>query len=201
MKSKRSLKLWSMLLALAMCLSIFPCSAFAAETSSSEQVSAKVQSIEDAGISRETAMEVLGLTAEEAKDVDYYVISPMSHVSIGSGEVHEFPKFSFTGDNVGSYFTVNGSKLKVAMIWHPLFSDSVPGIFRAYLYPYGSTNPIHQTFFTTEREPNGANNTWLSQSEWLNVTRGLDYHFIYSCWRPDISVQLRCEVTVIVGVV
>lgn len=200
MKNKRSLKLWGMLLVLAMCFSIFPCSAFAAETSSAENVSVQVQSIEDAGISRETAMEVLGLSAEEAKNMDFYAIKSPRQLTFNSGDTYTFPKFTFTGDNIGSYFTVNATKLKYGAIWEIPSSQPACAI-DIYLYPYGGGYD-YKLRLTSFMDSSTGNKRVTGQSDWIDTVYGLDYHFSYqtedSTWGGK---EITSSVTMVIGVV
>lgn len=201
MKANRALKIWSILLAMVMCFTVTTTSAYAAETTPSvESDTLNVKSIDEAGISRDEALQWLGLTEDEAQGVQLYALDATNQVTINSGETHRFPTFTFTGENGGSYFTVNGDRMKVTMRWFPRFSDSTPGHFRALIWPYGSITPINQVFITTEWEPNAGSNVWSNSTDWFDVTKGLDYRITYYCNRPDIGTELKCDCTVIVAV-
>lgn len=158
-----------------------------------------IEPIQSVGISRQEAIDVLGLTAEEAKDVTFYAASINPNQPFDSGY------FTFTGRNIGSYRTLNGNKLLYAIMWKPLTSDGSQA-FQAYLRPYGSSIPISKVYMSlATTSTGGPNNEYkVYQSDWLNITNGLDYHFIYDSYIGAGSSQIvdaPCSIRVIMGVV
>lgn len=198
MKIKRLFNPLSLLLSLVMCFSLSSY-AFAAEPSPSESdVPVQLQSIEEVGISREEAMEALGLTAEEAKDVDFYAVQSQDQLVLNSGDAHTFDKFTFTDYNVGSYFTVNANQLKYGIIWE-LDASQHAATLRVSLEPYGE-DPADSILITTGNE--SGYRRYTRQSDWISTYYGVDYHFIYEsdAWAWD-PASITSSVTMVVGVV
>lgn len=200
MKSKRKTKVISILLALVMCISMFSSSAFAVEEIPTvDSTSLNVQSIEEAGISREEAIEILGLTPEEAKSITFYALRSSDQLTLNSGDVHTFDKFTFTDYNIGSYFTVNANKLVYSVIWE-LPSGQPPATLDVDLYPFGESRAYH--IHLTSSMYTEDNSVMSSRSEWIDTYYGVDYHFIYTAdaWEWDLR-PVTSSVTMIVGVV
>lgn len=201
MKNKRLLKNWSKLLALVICMFIFPSSAFASEPLLTEKE--QVKNLEEVGISREEACKLLDLSIEEAKDVKFYVLNADDHLVIDANDPdnnpYKFPSFTFTDDNVGNYFTVNGDKLMYAVVWN-ISDDQPAATLDVELYPYGEER-AYNLHLTTDLEAVGDQEIY-AKSPWIDTYYGVDYHFIYTAdawaWDPR---SVRSTVTMIVGVV
>ena len=191
----------SLLLTLVLCLCAFPLSTLAVDnTPSIESNTLDVQSIEEAGVSKEKAMQVLDVSKDEAQDMECYLITiptASDHVSIGSEDTHTFPKFSFSGENGGSYFTVNGNQMKYAVVWWP--NSNSAAYLRIHLYKYGYPTYISTMYLTSI---GNIGNVQSKQSDWISTTKGLDYRFVYkSCYEDGSATPARCSVQMLVGVV
>lgn len=159
--------------------------------------------LEETEYTREEALEILGLTEEEAKDMSFYVVdaepaevsdteSEISthQVTIGPGESYWFPTFTFTGTNVGSYWTCTGTQLSWAAIYHSAASSRAS--IAIFLYGYGRENPDNVfegcTSHLLDLMPgNSYTNGYHS------AVKNYDYHFVY--YGGDQS-----KITMIVGV-
>ena len=198
MKNKRVFKFWSILLSMVMCFSTYTCSAFAAENLSEETSSVEVQNIEEAGISRQKALEVLGLTAEEAEGVDFYALTSSNQRVFESGDVYTFPTFTFTNNNIGSYFTVNATKLIYGIVWQ-VPADQPAATLDVELYPSGEPRAYNIHLSTTSDRV--GTQVLRDSSGWINTYYGVDYHFVYkaAAWYGDPR-SVTSSVTVIIGV-
>ena len=155
--------------------------------------------IQSVGISRQEAIDILGLTAEEAKDVNFYAASVNPNQPFDSGY------FTFSGRNVGAYRTMNGNNLLYAIMWKPLTSDGSQAM-QAHLFAYGSSIRVSSAYLSlATTSTGGPNNEYrVYRSDWLNITNGLDYHFIYDSYIGSGSsqtVDAPCSIRVIIGVV
>ena len=176
---KRSL---SKVIAGILSLSLFAAfPSFAAEPSSSSDF----LTLEEAGMSREEAIEMFDLTDEEATKSTFYVIDD----SMFSSDIQTFSTidpthpydsgyFSFFGSNTGLYRTFKGAKMKFRMIWKPDPGDGSEAC-HVYLKPFGQ-QAIWQHLFTlaspvASDEPGFRTVT----TSWINIIDGLDYNFIY----------------------
>lgn len=195
MKSKSFTKITSFMLALMFCFLLVPFSAFAAEV---ENDSLKIQTIEEAGVSREEAIEVLGLTDEEAQNIKFYALRSTEQLTFNSGDFYEFPTFTFTDYNVGSYFTVNADKIMYGVIWE--LEDGQPAAtLEVKLYPYGEPC-AYSAFIRTTMD--GGDKRLTTKSEWIDAYNGVDYHFIYdaNAWTGDPR-SVTSSVTMVIAVV
>lgn len=199
MMHKQFVKILSLFFIFVLCASVFTCSAFAAASSESEEPMMEVESLEDAGISRETAMEVLGLTPQEAENMNFYALKSPRQLSFQSGDTYAFPKFTFTDDNIGSYFTVNANKLIYGVIWE-VPSNQPAATIDVELYPYGQPR-AYNIHLTTNLDAEG-NQRITGKSDWINTYYGVDYHFIYKAdaWEWD-DRPVTSSVTMVIGVV
>ena len=201
MISTRLSKVLCLILTFVSCLCAFPLSTLAVDdTPTVESNTLDVQSIEEAGVSKEEAMQVLDVSKDEAQDMEFYLITiPASsdHISIGSGDTHTFPKFSFSGENGGSYFTVNGNQMKYGVKWWP--NSNSAAYLRIHLYKYGHPSYINTMYLTSI---GNIGNVQSKQSDWISTTKGLDYRFVYnSCYEDGYATPARCSVQIFVGVV
>lgn len=188
-------RIFAFALALGMCFSMQAIPAHAAETVENDM---NVMTIEEAGFTREEALEILGMTEEEAKEVNFYAVRAINQVALSPGDVWTPNAFSFTGENTGSYFTVNANKIKFGVVWEPA-SKTQATQTRIYLWPYGSNVAAGQMYF--ESSMIGSNGKASKTSDWINATYGLDYHFLYDCYYiGSAAQQATCTITLVVGV-
>ncbi len=155
--------------------------------------------IQSVGISRQEAIDILGLTAEEAKDVTFYATSINPNQPFDSGYLE------LTGSSSGSYRTMNGNKLLYAIMWKPLSGDGSQA-FQAYLLPYGSSIPISKAYISlATTSTGGPNNEYkVYRSDWLDIINGLDYRFLYNSYigaGAAVTTPATSSVRVIIGVV
>lgn len=193
-------RIFAFALALGMCFSMQAIQAHAAETVENDNA---IMSIEEAGFTREEAMELLDLSEEEAEGVSFYAVrATTDHVYIGSGEVHDFPEFTFTGTNGGQYFTVNGNRMKASAVVRFINRGNQPIEFRAYLWEYGNPYYLTNTLYTnTSYAPSSNPEKWVTSIDWVDVTYGLDYRFTYYCNNINTGGDATCAVYLVVGVV
>ena len=159
-----------------------------------------VMSIEDAGITREEALECLDVTEKEAQDMKLYAITATNHVTLSRGETWTPSAFTFKGENVGSYFTVNASKLKFGAVWQPTGNGGYAVETRILLFAYNSSIAKGQLFFSSEDLD--SNGKASQTSDWISTTYGLDYMFKYDCYfTGSAAKQGKCTITMVVGVV
>lgn len=181
-------------------------SVYAAEPSENSNV----LTIEEAGISREEAIEMFDLTEEEAERANFYVLEDGDTVSgiqplsaIDSNNPYDSNYFSFSGSNTGSYRTMNGNKMKFRMLWKPNPGDGSEAC-QVYLHPYGQSYKW-QYLFTLASPICSSDSSYRDiTSDWINIIYGLDYNFIYWSYTghgggncPDH----RCTMRVIIVVV
>lgn len=115
--------------------------------------------IEETNVTQEQALEILGLTAEEAESegMSFYVVDAQpasapietptnatnlitpgistNQVSISPGQNYVFPTFTFSGTNYGQYWTCKGTRMMWGAVYHSA-SDPNAAI-SIYLYRYG----------------------------------------------------------------
>lgn len=157
---------------------ISPVSVFAAEPVDESELALRA-----AGVTREEAVAMFDLTEEEAEHATFYYVddSPSSIQTRGVVDVNNPwnpSAFHFTGRNVGSYQTMNGNKLKFRMLWKPDAGDGSEFCW-VYLYPYGQ-NYVYSYLFTLASPVYASDSSYRDfTSSWINITYGLDYHFIY----------------------
>lgn len=194
-------RIFAFVFALAMCSSMQIMQAYAAETVENDK---NIMSIEEAGFTREEAMEFLDLSEEEAEGVNFYALKATNdHVYIGSGDVHAFTEFTFTGTNGGQYFTVNGNRMKAYAAVSYVNRGNQPIEFRAYLWEYDNPYYLTNTLYTnTSYTPSSSNSEkWVTSTNWIDVTYGLDYRFTYYCNNINTGRDATCTVYLVVAVV
>ncbi len=185
----------AMVLAVAMCVSVQIIPASACEN---VQLPNGIQTIEEAGISKAEAIDILGVSEEEAKDMKFYSIDTKSRVVLKTGDVWEPSPFTFTGENVGSYFTVKANQLRYGFRWKPASKDYATQT-TVYLFGYGLTGYVSRSFITSDRL--GSGGTAFVTSDWISTKNGLDYHFSYDCYYIGSAAKpAKCTITLIVGV-
>lgn len=196
MKSNRFGKVISFMLALILCFSCLSFSALAADLKE-ENNSPEFQTIEEAGITREEAMEVLKLTPEEAKGVNFYALTNTNQLVFESGDAYTFPRFTFTDYNIGQYFTVNANQLMFGVIWE-LPSDQPAATLNVDLYPYDE--PSAYNIYLSTPSAGSEDKRLTARSEWIDTYYGVDYHFVYEAdawaWDPR---SVTSSVTVVIG--
>ena len=153
--------------------------------------------IEETDISREEAIQMLGLTGEKARNAQIY--STNTEV-INSGQFHNSGYFQFTGENGGAYRTMNGDELSYSVVWKALDDNSA--YLNCYLWPYGGLYIDHGYLSNATTTMGGEDGTYrLYVSGWKKITRGLDYRLTYSCNSMETGQGARCEIRVIIAVV
>ena len=193
MKKNISIKLKrlvAIIMSLVMCMSS-NIAAFAAETEEFEMTKdsgkkSKLEVItEESPISREEALECLGITEEELGDGQLYIIGeeiPISTLTrsttvFSPGDVHQFGPVTFTGSNVGSaLLAFNASKVKIAVVWRWLNpQDRTTVNLYVTLTNSLGTSRIQVSSFCGFGD--GDVNTVTS--DWENVSSSFTYHFEY----------------------
>lgn len=161
--------------------------------------------LEETEYTREEAIEILGISKEDAKNMSFYVVDvePAENlnidngistcgVSISPGENHAFPTFTFTGKNVGSYWTCKGTKLTWSAIHHS--SANSNNSIAIFLYGYGKEDPNDVFAGCTGCVVDlPAGSTYRSGS-FTPATKNYDYHFVYYGGNQS-------KVTMIVGII
>lgn len=156
---------------------VSPLSIYAAEPVDQSEVA-----LQSVGVTREEAIAMFGLTEEEAANATFYCVDYSSSIqSRGVVDINtpwRPPAFHFTGDNIGSYQTMNGTKLKYRILWKPDPGDGSQ-FCNVYLYPYGQ-NYVDRMLLTYAA-PEYANDPSFREkiSDWIDIIYGLDYHFVY----------------------
>ncbi len=167
--------------------------------------SSEMTPLEETEFTREEAMELLGVSAEDAEEMSFYVVDAEPAetssykpgistygVGIEPGEAHTFPTFTFSGRNVGAYWTCKGTKFIWAAIHHSA-SDPNANI-DIFLYGYGRENPNDIFDGCTDHVLQlGVGETHRHDS-FISSPKNYDYHFVYYGGRQS-------TVTMIVGVV
>ena len=182
---------------------VFTSPVFAAEATTGDGI----MTLDEAGISREDAIEALGLTAEEAKQAEFYVLDDPTSITVSEvidiDHPYDSGYFSFTGRNIGAYRTINGRYMRFTLLWNPYPGDGSEAC-QVYLYPYDQL-AIWQYLFTLASPVSTIDSNYRQvTSEWLDVTYGLDYHFIYDSYTNHgggYTIEHRCTMRVIIAVV
>lgn len=198
----RTLKKFRRISALVLTLSLLCSQAvMARETDNIAESTGTMIPLEETSYTREEAMEILGISEEEAEKVSFYVVDTepnetsviepgisTNQVTIGPQEIYTFPSFTFTGDNNGAYWTCNGTMLKWAAVHHS--AADVNTKIGIILYRYGQPSPdnvfdcVSYVMFIPVGE--------TYQSGWIDAYK-TDYRFVY--WGGNQS-----KVTMIVAV-
>lgn len=179
---------------------------FAAEPSESNSL----LSFEETDISREEAIEFLGLTGEEAERATFYIVEDNNlksviqpYSSIDQNNPYDSKYFSFSGSNTGSYRTMNGSKMLMRLLWKPNPGDGSEAC-QVYLHPYGRQY-CWQYLFTLASPVCSFDSSYRDiTSGWIDITYGLDYNLIYWSFTGHGSGNCpdhRCTMRVVIGVV
>lgn len=211
---KRFSRFIGLSLSFALALSTFV-PVYAAEGDSSTTILDESQDMPD--ISFEDAVEYLGLTPEEAQQVQLYVvesdgdvlnlsqggIQPLSEVTdpsrtyINSGEIFNPGYFSFTGRNVGRYRTMNGTKLKLSFVWKPISTDTLCEVY-IQLHRYGVSQDVAHMWLHNDVEHPENYNVW--QGNWIDIVSGRDYNLIYDAEDFDHTMDVRVSMCTIIAV-
>ena len=178
MKLAKRFFCFTLVVVMMLCNSI---TAFADDTDSSSDMN--IIPVEESDISKEEAIEILGLTKSEAEGKQIYLsVSPNStNQSINpGGDPFDSGFFSFSGTNIGRYYTMNGDVLAYSILWKPTedLGYGVPAI-EVRLYPYGGSciSSWYTTSDVTTLEK--INGYFRSPTMAVRIQEGLDYHFIY----------------------
>ena len=150
--------------------------------------------IEKTGITRENAIKILGVNEEEAKQMSFYVVDAepaKSGIGISPGETHVFPTFTFTGTNIGSYWTCKGTKLTWAAIHHSAADENT--YIAIFLYGYGRENPNNIFEGCTGHVLSLRAGDSYNSGVFVSSPKDYDYHFVYYGGNQS-------KVTMIVGV-
>lgn len=213
--TKRISRLISLTLTFVMVLSSSVCVSYAAECDNSDSTFIPLN---ESTISFEEAIEYLGLTPEEAENVQLYVeettgdltnqqnndielcseiVTDPSRTYINSGEIFNPGYFSFTGYNRGRYRTFNGSKVKLAYIWKPTSTTEYSQMYTTFCR-YGLSNPVNTLcLYTNNPEPNGY---YSAQTDWINIERGWDYNIQYDAQVFQYNTPITVSVCTIFAV-
>lgn len=125
----------------------------------------------------EEALRVLGLTEDEAKECNIYLIDgklidKSKGITIpNNGNYYYFNEFTFYDKNYGSYWTCNGSQLKWGYTWYCTYGENIGQYLKVYLYQFPSEI---KDLVDASLRYNGAGYT----SNWLSVNK-CDHRFIY----------------------
>ena len=188
------------MLALTFCFSCLSFSALAADVKE-ENNDLEFQTIEEAGITREEAAEALGLTPEEAKNVDFYAVTDADHLVLNSGDTHAFNRFTFTDSNTGSNFTVRANQLKFGVIWE-LPASEPEAILDIGLCTYQNSR-VYTLRKNSLAVSSSGDKRLTAQSDWIyDITYGIDYHFVYRLENIEWTGEsITSSITMVVGVV
>ena len=166
---------------IAMLFSMLTSSAFAATKSTENTNEIELISISETDITREEAIELLDLTADEAETMDFYTVSAADSSALGYG-VHDLGTFNFTNSNGGSYRTINGTKVMYAIQYKNFPS---PSGYYTYMWvhfvQYGGTifdRLLCQPGVNSDSGPD-SNGFYTFRSDWIDVNYGVDYRFMY----------------------
>lgn len=162
-------------------------------------------------ISREEALEFLGISPEDADKVTVYmveedVLSPsgrlteitdQSRTYINAGEALVCNPFTFTGTNTGRYRTMKGNQLCYGVIYELPWQSGAGSQLNVSLHAYNGYGAVHSESFT-----NLGSTTGSYQSPWIGITKGLDYNFKYWCREhiADPAAPQKATVRMIVAV-
>lgn len=212
--TKKISRLLSLALTFVIVLSSSICVSYAAECDNSDSTFIPLN---ESTISFEEAIEYLGLTPEEAENVQLYVaettgdltnqqnngIQPCTEVTdssrtyINSGEVFNPGFFSFTGYNKGRYRTLNGTKAKLAFVWKPTSTTEYSQLTTVFCR-YGKTYPAHQQWlYTNNPEPSGY---YASQTDWIDIEKGWDYNIQYDAVVYQYNTPITVSICTIIAV-
>ena len=165
----------------------------------------------------EEAIEYLGLTPEEAENVQLYVaetsgdlsnqqnndIQPCSEVTdpsrtyINSGEVFNPGFFSFTGQNRGRYRTLNGSKAKLAYVWKPTSTTQYSQLYTGF-FRYGLSSPV-KNFWLYTNNPD-SNGYYTGRTDWIDIEKGWDYNIEYEAKVFQYNTPITVSICTIIAV-
>lgn len=163
---------------------VSPLSIFAAEPVDESELA-----LEAAGVTREEAIEMFGLTEEQAENVTFYLIDESSSSSNQSRGVVVDPenpwkpsRFHFTGYNGGSYNTMNGENLIFRVLWKPDPGDGSE-FCKVHLYAWGSYSPVYSVLLTLASPVYIYDTSFRDiTSSSIDITYGLDYRFVYESY-------------------
>lgn len=195
------------LLALALVFSLLFSSQTAMAAELPENVSSNSSAmipLEETEFTREEAIKILGVSEEDAEKMSFYVVdaepaeisTPEPGIStygvgIEPGQVYTFPTFTFSGTNIGSYWTCKGTKLTWAAVHH---SSADPNTsLSIFLYGYGRENPNDIFEGCTDHVlylPVGES---YQMGSFISSPKNYDYHFVYYGGNQS-------KVTMIVGI-
>lgn len=187
MKKKNQIKRSvAVFIAMAMCLS-FNNIVFAAETSdTNEQVVVVEPSLGENGATIEEALEILGITEEEAEGSTIYVYDvPLTATAKGQMIISPddyaqlVGEFSFSGQNVGSTLIAfkNAKTMQYGVRWRWLNPDTrTCAVFRVRL-----TNNM-QFFDAGGMSDFGDSSYHYCYSDKCEVSSSYSYHFVYDCY-------------------
>ena len=174
LKNRRSKRFLSLILSALMVLSsALSLTAFASEN---EEVATQSEYTIITPESEEyaKALEVLGLTEEEARECSVYstdVAMDGARVTIPTdGSFYYFPTFTFSESNGGSYWTCNGNRLKWGVTWSAPYETTMDLRLGIYLYRYPDQEIEHHWLVNTV--------TNQFTSDWISTTRN-DHRFRY----------------------
>lgn len=188
---KNSKHLVSFILAMILSLFSFSPAALATEMrTANSDISNEWIPLSESSFSREEALELLGVTEAEAERMSLFVVdaepidaSSLSSglstcsVTIGPNAVHQFPSFSFTGTNIGSYWTCAGTKLKFSAVYHSAANVNTP--IDIFLYGWGMENPNDIFEGVTAHVLQLMPGNTYTMNGFVNAHQNYDYHFVY----------------------
>lgn len=207
---KKFKRIQALFLAIVLVVSSMSMSAFAAEVEDTNADSATTNSsfvpLSETEYSRDDAIRIMGMTEEEAEGVEFFLVDaePISSdessqsargVVINPGQTHNFPSFSFTSKNVGSYWTCKGTQLRWTAVHNTCTPYDINHYVTIFLYAYGDEDPNDVMACHSYMD-------FLMVGEtrsygFMSAVKGLDYHFVYYC--PG-GGQYRSTVTMMVAV-
>lgn len=167
--------------------------------------------VEETDITKADALEILGMTEAEADNIQIYVSDiPLSSKSsaLNPGDTpFDSGYFSFSGTNVGSYRTMNGSVLAYNILWKPTqhLSYGVPTL-EAYLYAYdGHVGYLDRVLLNTAiTNPTMVGDYYSTGTRTVRIQKGMDYNFVYESYHAYYngyeSKDSSCSIRVIMAV-
>lgn len=156
--------------------------------------------IEKTTMTYEEALEILGITPEIAKSegLSLYAIDTQpnktsnlgistNQVTIYPGENYAFPTFTFSGRNIGRYWTCKGTRVTFGCVYHSAAKQDQ--LISIYLYKYGRDyTDLSQATIALHVSPGDK----ASLGHFIDASK-TDYNFVY--YNGNQS-----KVTMIVGV-
>ena len=100
--------------------------------------------------------------------------------------------FTFTGTNVGAYFTINGTRARICVAYKPVDNNYS---FSLYLNvtEFGDRSVYHINLYNHEKDADGY---YFFVSDYFTVNKGVDYRISYEAYTQMAHEErrLNCHV-------